>query len=202
MCYNAEVSIQTWYFAVFGFIVGLLSGFPLSKLLFAIVFSSMQLVEYYLWKNINNPEKNRFYSMIGHWILNFEPLFALFLIQNIQIMTFLIVFYILFISIYTLLYHHKIKYYTNIGQNGHLNWQFTNNIGRFYGFIWFSLFFFGIFMSKDIVFILGGIFTLFYSYIKENGKNTFTSIWCYLSNIVWIYVILWAIFTQFKIIKK
>jgi hypothetical protein len=201
MCYNASISIQTWYFAVVGFIIGLLGGFPIQKLLFAIVFSSMQLVEYYLWTNQTNYDKNIFYSKISHIVLILEPLFALFMIQNIQLMKFFVTFYILFLIIFHTLYLKKMNFYTFVGENGHLDWQFTRNIGNLYGFIWFGLFFFGIYMSKDIVFLLGGIITLVYSLYKENN-NTFTSLWCYLSNIVWIYIIIWVIFYKFNLFKK
>jgi hypothetical protein len=201
MCYNATISIQTWYFALLGFIIGFIGGFPIRKLLFALLFSSMQLVEYYLWKNIKNQSKNRFYSIIGHIILTLEPLFALIMIQNNYITQSLIYFYIFFTILFNFIYHHKINFYTTIGQNGHLDWQFTRNIGNFYGFVWFSLLFFGVFMSKDIVFILGGIFTLLYSIIIEKNNNTFTSLWCYLTNIAWIYIILWVITNKLLIYK-
>jgi hypothetical protein len=198
MCYNADISIQTWQFAIIGFIIGLLGGFPIQKLLFAILFSSMQLVEYFLWTNLNDPDKNRFYSIIGHIVLLLEPLFALFMIQNLQLMKFLVTFYIIFLIIFHTLYLKKMNFYTLVGENRHLDWQFTRNIGNLYSFIWFGLLFFGIYMSKDIVFLLGGIITLLYSLYKENYNNTFTSLWCYLSNIVWVYIIFWVILHHFR----
>ena len=57
MCWNADVSIKTWYFALFGFIIGLIGKqIHISVLLFALLFSSIQLVEYYLWKNLNDKD--------------------------------------------------------------------------------------------------------------------------------------------------
>lgn len=198
MCYNAQVSLNTWYFAIFGFLVGLFAGFPLPKLLFALLFSSMQLVEYFLWKYIDDPKKNRFYSKMGHLILIFEPLFAIFMIPHKMILYGLSAFYILFLILFHLYNYQKIHFYTRVGKNGHLDWQFSRNLGDLYGLIWFGLFFTGIYMSKDIVFLWGGILSLLFTLYSEKFENTFTSKWCYISNIVWIYIILCALFSLYN----
>ena len=52
MCWNADVSIKTWLFAITIFIIGFMYGFPLRKLIFILIFSNIQLIEYFLWKNL------------------------------------------------------------------------------------------------------------------------------------------------------
>lgn len=196
MCWNAEVSIKTWYFALFGFIIGFIGKqVHISVLLFALLFSSMQLIEYYLWKNINNQSKNEFYSKIGYFIILLEPLFALFMVYNLKlyglsITKFLITFYIFYIILFTYVRYNKLNFITHIGNNGHLDWGFTKNRGFLHNLIWFGLFYFGIFMTKNIIFIILGIFTLLYSLYKTNFDGTSNSLWCYYSNIIWVYIIL------------
>ncbi len=191
MCWNHDVSIKTWYFALFGFIIGLIGKqLPLSVLFFALLFSSMQLVEYYLWNNINDEKKNRFYSIIGYIIILLEPLFALFMVTHLPITKFLITFYLLYIILFTYFKYKKINFITHIGNNGHLDWQFIKNFGNLHYIIWFSLFYFGIFMTKNIVYIIFAIFTLLYSLYKTNYDSTSNSLWCYYSNIIWIYIII------------
>ncbi len=85
MCWNADVSIKTWYFALFGFIIGFIGKqVHISVLLFGLLFSSMQLVEYYLWNNLNNKDKNTFYSKLGYLVIALEPLFALFMVYSLH----------------------------------------------------------------------------------------------------------------------
>ncbi len=200
MCWNADVSIKTWYFALIGFIIGLIGKqVHISVLLFALLFSSMQLIEYYLWKNLNNHDKNQFYSKIGHFIILLEPLFALFMVYSLKlyglsITKFLITIYIIYICIFTYTKYNKLNFITRIGNNGHLDWGFTKNHGILHYIIWFSLFYFGIFMTKNIVFIILGIFTLLYSLYKTNYDGTSNSLWCYYSNIIWVYIIIRNLF--------
>ncbi len=200
MCWNASVSLKTWYFALFGFIIGLIGKqLPFSILLFGLLFSSMQLIEYYLWTNLNHEDKNKFYSKIAYIVILLEPLFALFIAHSyklfsIDITKFLIVFYILYIAIFTKMNYHKLNFITNIGNNGHLDWGFTKDKGLLHNLIWFGLFYFGIFMTKNIVFIILGTFTLLYSLYKTNFDGTSNSLWCYYSNILWVYIIVRNLF--------
>ncbi len=200
MCWNADVSIKTWYFAVFGFIIGLIGKqLPLSILLFSLLFSSMQLVEYYLWTHLNHEDKNTFYSKLGYLVIALEPLFALFMVYSLKIYglpitKFFILFYIIYISIFTKMNYHKLNFHTRIGNNGHLDWGFTKDKGLLHNLIWFGLFYFGIFMTKNIVFIILGTFTLLYSLYKTNFDGTSNSLWCYYSNILWVYIIVRNLF--------
>ncbi len=196
MCWNAEVSIKTWYFALIGFIIGLIGKqIHISILLFALLFSSIQLVEYYLWKNINNQSKNEFYSKMGYFIILLEPLFALFMVYSLKLYTFpitkfLIMFYIIYISLFTYIKYNKINFNTRIGDNGHLDWGFIKNNGYLHYAIWFIVFFFGVIMSKNIFIIIVAGFALLYSLYKSNYTSTFTTLWCNYSNALWIYIII------------
>ncbi len=200
MCWNASVSLKTWYFALFGFIIGLIGKqLPFSILLFGLLFSSMQLIEYYLWTNLNHEDKNKFYSKIAYIVILLEPLFALFIAHSyklfsIDITKFLIVFYILYIAIFTKMNYHKLNFITHIGNNGHLDWGFSKNNGKLHYMIWFFIFFYGIVMSKNIVIIAVATFALLYSLYKSNYDNTFTSLWCNYSNILWVYIIIRNLF--------
>ncbi len=195
MCWNASVSLKTWYFALFGFFIGLIGNqIHISVLLFALLFSSMQLIEYYLWNNLNNEDKNTFYSKIGYLVILLEPLFALFMVYNLPITKFLIVFYILYIAIFTKINYHKLNFITCIGNNGHLEWYFLKNNGLLHYIIWMFIFFYGVIMSKNIAIIVVATFGLLYSLYKSNYDGTFTSLWCNYSNVLWVYIIVRNLF--------
>ncbi len=196
MCWNASVSLKTWYFALFGFFIGLIGNqIHISVLLFALLFSSMQLIEYYLWKNLNDKDKNTFYSKIGYLVILLEPLFALFMVYSLKlyglpITKFLIVFYIIYTLIYIKINYHKINFNTRIGNNGHLDWGFIRNNGLLHYIIWMFIFFYGVFMTKNIAIIAVATFGLLYSLYKANYGGTVNSLWCYYSNVLWVYIII------------
>ncbi len=199
MCWNAEVSLKTWIFGFIVFIIGLLYGFPLNKLLFFLVFTSMQLLEYYKWTYLKDKKKNEFFSRIGHILIMIEPIFSFFLIQPIykNIQFILLSLYLLFIGIYNYFNYHKLDFKTVIGKSGHLHWNYMDYDRDFFYKVWTLFFFSGIFLSGDIFIILISLFTFLYSYFSVSIGNEFDSFWCYIVNIAWIYVLLHIIYNQY-----
>jgi hypothetical protein len=200
MCWSAEVSIKTWYFAVAGLLIGLYGGFPLHKLIFAILFSSMQLIEYYLWTYLKNPAKNQYYTLIGLVVILLEPLAALLLVPDRKIALSVGFLYIALMVVWLYQTYQKRvdeitedRYTTVVGKNGHLYWPFVRDLNGWAGIAWFMVFFFGIFMSRDIVFILVATIALGYSIYSESYNGTYTSLWCNYSNALWVWIILWVV---------
>lgn len=206
MCWSAEVSIKTWYFAVAGLLIGLYGGFPLNKLLFAILFSSMQLIEYYLWTYLKNPAKNQYYTLVGLAVILLEPLGALLLVPNRKIALSVAAIYIGLMGIWFYQMYQKRsteiaeeKYITKVGQNGHLYWPFVRDLNGWAGIIWFVIFFFGVIMSRDLVMILIASIALAYSIYKESYNGTYTSLWCNYSNALWVWIILWVVAKKLRL---
>ncbi len=200
MCWNAEVSIQTYLFAVILFILGYSYSFPLRKLIFMIIFSNIQLIEYFLWKNLKDKKNNEFYSKLGYLNIFLEPIGACLLIDNIQIRYFSILLYILLFSIYYLFNYKQIDFSTTLSKNGFLQWNSLSieNNHIYYAIIWFIFFFGGILLSKDL-FIMGVTFSTFIFTVYNITKhNSFASYWCSISNILWFYVLGWIIYKNYK----
>ncbi len=202
MCWNAEVSIQTFLFATICCILGYNYGFPVKKLIFFMVFSSMQLIEYFLWKNLKDKKKNEFYSKLGFLVILLEPLSSLNLIENnYKLRNLLMILYLLITIIFLYFNYHKIDFQTNIGKKGFLNWKWLNafNISSFIYFIIWNIFFFsGVILSKDILIIFFAIFTNVYSWYNYKVHDTFGTYWCSIVNVLWIYVIFWIIYKNYK----
>ena len=135
MCWNASVSLKTWYFAVFGFIIGLIGKqLPLSILLFSLLFSSMQLVEYYLWTYLNAEDKNNFYSKVGYLVIALEPLFALFIAHSyklfsIDITKFLIIF---LLDVYNLFFDLDLLEFESFNKSLNLFIRFSEYFSLFF----------------------------------------------------------------------
>ena len=83
MCWNESVSMNTFIFStfvvIFSYFNNVLDIYQ-SLLLFSISF--MQLVEFFIWRNIKNTRKNIFYSKIAELVLVSQPVFSLLTIQN------------------------------------------------------------------------------------------------------------------------
>ncbi len=200
MCWNAEVSIQTYLFAVITFILGYAYGFPLRKLIFMLVFSNIQLIEYFLWKNLNDKKKNEFYSKLGYLNITLEPIAACLLIDNIKLRYFSLIICSLILFIYFIIYQKKIDFSTSISKNGFLKWnslKFKDH-GIFYSIIWFLFFFGGILLSKDFFIIFISFITFFLSIYNISYLNSFVSYLCSISNILWLYVLGWIIYNNYK----
>ncbi len=207
MCWSAEVSIKTWYFAVAGLLIGLYGGFPMGKLIFAIVFSSMQLVEYYLWKNLKNPVENQRYTLIGMGVILAEPLAALLLVPDKRAAITIGVIYVGLMAIW--LYHFyqrrakeiaEGKLLTVVGKDSpHLYWPFVKDLNGWAGISWFTIFFLALILGRDLIFLAVASIGLIYSIYRESYNGTYTSLWCNYSNVIWIYVILWVAAKKLRI---
>jgi hypothetical protein len=199
MCWSAEVSLKTWYFAIAGLLIGLYGGFPFPKLIFAIIFSTIQLVEYYLWTYLKDPTKNQYYSLAGMAVILAEPLGALLLVPDRKVALYIGLLYIALMCVWLYQMYQKRsneiaqnKYLTKVGHNDHLYWPFVEDFHGWAASIWFIVFFFGVLMSRDIAIILIGSLALIYSVYRENYKGTYTTLWCNYSNLLWVWIILWV----------
>ena len=58
------------------------------------------MVEYFIWKNIDNPQWNSIFSLCGLIVLLLEPLCSMFLIEDTKIRNPIIIAYILYLIIF------------------------------------------------------------------------------------------------------
>jgi hypothetical protein len=70
MCWNAEVSLNTFIFGIVSAIIVLiLNKLKYHLVLILLSFTSIQLLEYFTWKNLNNKKVIRILSIIGIQII-------------------------------------------------------------------------------------------------------------------------------------
>jgi hypothetical protein len=196
MCWNAEISINTFMFSclalIFIFLSSTFTKYKSSTFtqiwvyLFFFEIASMQLVEYFLWKHLNHPQKNKWFSTIGFWIVMAQPLTLMMLIPHLQIKYFLLVTYALFI-ILSKIYRSRypIEYRTSIGENGHLSWEWMNLKGYEIMFVILYLLFYVVtlfYVNHSILsmFILLTLLVSLFFYVKS---NTFSTMWCWITNV-------------------
>ena len=189
MCWNAEISGYTFIFTVF--CVGLTYIFDAQKnsiLLYVLTFSFIQLIEYILWTNIDEPCINTTISNIGMIILILECYTSINLIHNLRIRNSAFISFSILatICLYT---HDYTRSHTVVGHNGHLLWNWTPNttytcVYLIY-FVGSSYFWNGTLFIRTFS-LLTFTISLMYSIIFGGGMGT---LWCWISNSSSIYLL-------------
>ena len=187
MCWNAEISLNTFIFGcISAIIVYLLGVVNINIIIILLSFTSMQLLEYFIWKNMDDKKINDFLSKIGLLIIITQIILLCIFNKNYIIFLY---FYLIFLTLFVIFELNKIKFETVIGENGHLRWKWLE-----FNIIWIivGLSFYLITCSNIIsfLFIFGTLLISIYHYYEY---KTWGSMWCYISNIGWIYFIYYSI---------
>jgi hypothetical protein len=129
MCWNETVSLNTFIFSTFAIVFAYYNNIItiFQGLLLLCVFS-MQLIEFFLWRNISNKKKNELYSRIAEAVLISQPIFSLLTLTNpvikyVTVTSYII--YLVFVNVFPLL-QSKQPYKTSVGKNGHLRWDWLS----------------------------------------------------------------------------
>jgi len=191
MCWNESVSLNTFLFS--GFVILLITynnAFTKYKiqvlnniffLFFSISVISIQLVEFFIWRNINNAYYNHLFSIVEGSLIFIQPIFTIMIISKEKIKNILLLLYLFFAILYSIytLYTKNIK--TVISEKDHLKWNFISNNKIW--IIWLFFFLFSFFYEKHFTGVILALLLLcivFYNYVND---NSFPSMWCWISNL-------------------
>lgn len=159
-------------------------------ILIVLSFSLIQLLEYFIWININNEKINKLLSQIGLFIIGFQ----LFLLSYFNENKYILYVYLYFVLLFILLELKNVKFKTDVGENGHLRWLWLD-----LPLIWLIIFisFYLITNTQTkfrFLFVIISLIISLYYYYKY---KTWGTMWCYFSNILWIYLIIYS-FLNYK----
>ena len=204
MCWNADISINTFLFSCLAlFFIYFTNTYTKYKskafdnpfmYLIIISFVIMQLIEYFLWRNLKNKEINTNLSILGFTILMIQPITLMLydtynsgnITRFIQLISVYSIGWISFL-LYKYLYH-PISFITTIGKNGHLAWNWLNfNAYELiaYLLLYFSYIFYSfVYLSININSIYKYLFliTAFIARMFYFKTSEFGSMWCWLFN--------------------
>uniref|UniRef100_A0A6C0I483 Uncharacterized protein n=1 Tax=viral metagenome TaxID=1070528 RepID=A0A6C0I483_9ZZZZ len=200
MCWNEDVSLNTFLFGLFVLCFIAYNNeytrykteeFSKCPTLYAFLFSVilMQLVEHYLWRSIHNRNErmNQLFSILGWFLLYvIQPGLAILLIPmaKIRYAALFIYFFALTASVFV----YPITWKTTIDEKGHLLWiwadlrEYSKIISLFYIIALSAL---GFHLP---IFTVGGAFFLAISYF--HFQNSWGSLWCWLSNSLFFYFLI------------
>ena len=199
MCWNEHVSINTFLFS--SFVLALIiynntyTKYKIQELnnpwiyFFLASFIVMQLIEFFIWRNINNKVYNNIFSILGLLLILIQPVASLMLLKNIQLRNLLIISYLAFVIPFSIYKFSTKHIHSVVSKQGHLNWMFfgSNPITFTWWLLWLFLLLFVFFYEKIWIGILFGLLSLVIAYINFANDKSAGSIWCWIINSVMIY---------------
>jgi hypothetical protein len=221
MCWNAEVSLNTFLFS--SFVLTLImynNAFTKYKIqelnnvwiyAFFASFIIMQLVEFFIWRNINDKYYNHIFSLFALGVLFIQPICSLMILSNVLLRNMLLTIYLLLTMpycVYIIITHYTynakcafdnysakcaIDLYRHNGlysvksKAGHLEWKFMDSIPMYLWINWYFFLFFSLVYEKLWLGILFAILTIGIIQYKYHTDNTFGSMWCWVINTIMIY---------------
>jgi hypothetical protein len=136
MCWNESISLNTFLFS--GFVILLITynnAFTKYKieslnniylLLFSISVVSIQLVEFFVWRNINNVYYNHLFSIVEASIIFIQPVLSIMIITKKTLRNTLLFLYLLLSIPYAIYTINTKNIKTIVTEKGHLQWNFVS----------------------------------------------------------------------------
>lgn len=184
MCWSAEGSLQTY---AFGMILAAMHKYqgdldPQIWLLMT-VFTHMQLVEYFLWKNLNVPDSNRLWSGAGMALLFIQPLISATLL-NPNLRNKLWITYALGAATYFAT--RKVDLTTEVGGNGHLKWNWITSFKTPWAIAWLLMLVGPMVVTGHKTAASFIVATYFASSYFNDKYGTAGSYWCWFAISTWM----------------
>ncbi len=168
--------------------------------LFLFEVALMQLIEFFLWRNLKNEYMNKQLSMLAAFIICLQMLTLTLMIQNNTYKYLMLIFgfvLFLFYVVYKYLYNPTV-FHTHVGKNGHLVWEWLNQKGWENIFLIIGLLFYIIpaLLINNTHFAIFLIVSLFVSILMYYKYRTIGSMWCWMANLFLLFFIVNILFIQ------
>ena len=200
MCWNQHVSLNTFIFSLFVLLlIAYNNAYTQYKMpefnniyvyLFFLSFISIQLIEFFIWRNINDKSLNQFFSIAGMLLVTVQPIISLMMLKDETIKYILIIVYTVFSTLfvsYKIINHDIIS---TISKHCHLRWNWfhfsTYDYIILYG-LWVTFFIYAPIVNKHyrIMFYALLLFAIsMYSFYKDDSAG---SLWCWSINTIMFY---------------
>ena len=156
--------------------------------IYYLSFSSIQLLEYFAWGNLNDKKMNRFLSQIGVFLIFIQPILFIKSLNKVEdkIKTVVIVSYLVFFLCCILYF--PIDFSMVKAPNGHLGWNWLN-YPPLIVFTWVFFYFILLLYTESYVSFISSVMlfiAIYYTYYKT---NTWGSLWCWIANTITLYLI-------------
>jgi|LakMenEpi03Aug12_release.lakeMendotaPanAssembly.Ray.scaffolds.fasta_scaffold97534_3 hypothetical protein len=205
MCWSAEVSLKTFLIGTISAIICLyLDAIPKSLIVVSWSFTLVQLLEYFTWTYINDKPKIYYLSIIGLLLIFLQLFLACYYYvknNNKNLQRGLFISFIIYIIAYCIFVLPKTKFNMKKGANGHLEWEWLEMPPIFLlgGLIFYIM---PILFNKNYAGLIFTLITILISLYYYYKYKTWGTMWCYFSNIIWIFFILFSLYRIYFGLEK
>jgi len=196
MCWNQQVSLNTFLFSIFVLLLIIYNNtFTQYKIvdlqnpwmyLFFASFIFMQLIEFFIWRNVDNKFYNNTFSTMAALLIFFQPVASLMLLSNVTLRNVLLIIYIVTATPYFIYKFLTKTMHSTVSKKGHLNWLFFENTSLLF-VLWLFFFLFSLFYERKWSGFFFGVILLCISYYNYANDQTVGSMWCWVVNSIMIY---------------
>jgi hypothetical protein len=202
MCWNAEVSLKTFiYGTISALICTYLQGIPFKVIIITWFFTAMQLLEYFAWTYIDNKSVIYYLSAIGVLLIFMQQFLLSYFVSDVALQKIMVKIFIVYFILYCIFVLPKVKFNMKKGENGHLVWEWAS-LPPLVLFAALMLYIVPILLDKNYIgafFTVATILVSLYFYYKY---KTWGTMWCYFSNIIWVFFVLFSTYRYFYGVKK
>jgi len=196
MCWNENVSLNTFLFS--SFVLALIiynNSFTKYKIqelnnkwvyFFIASFVFMQLIEFFIWRNINNNFYNNIFSNLATLLLIIQPILSIMILTNVKLRNVLLIFYLSLAVPYSIYKFSNSNIHSVISESGHLRWKFFDTSPVIW-MGWLFFFLFSFVYEKNWIGLFFGLITLIIAFLNYTKDHTMWSMWCWGVNSVMIY---------------
>jgi hypothetical protein len=203
MCWNQYVSINTFAFGIFGLLLfafnNTYSQYRLPAFnnpytyLFMLSIILMQLVEFFLWRNLKNKSINRIISTMGLLLIFLQPAASILLIRELGLRNKLLALYGVLASVVFVYNLATSDIHTTVSPCKHLSWNWVSygspladvlvKLG-YLVFLFFPLMYNKYYLS--LIFL--AVYMGFIYYYNKTGSAG--SLWCLSANVIMVYLLI------------
>lgn len=187
MCWNAEVSIQSFGIGLLAIFLLTMTGTSVPTIIFYTTIVFMQLIEYIVWTYGSDPEINFYASLGGAGLLMLQPIASILAVAPVQMRTMLLIAYIILGVITHFMDQDgrslRERYRIEAGPSGdapHLIWRWLLPVP------WFSLAVYFIFLIGPLLitkqFDLTALVFLTLGFSIYSFGKGWGSMWCWIVN--------------------
>ena len=194
MCWNAEVSIQSFGIGMVGILVAVMTGTSFPMILFYTTIVFMQFVEYIVWTYGADPNTNFYASLGGAGLLALQPIASILAIAPAIYKTPLLISYLI-LGLISQIIDHRSDHRSfhdryRIERGEHLIWKWLDPVPRFSLLIYFIFLIGPLLLSKQYEFVALVMVTLVFSVYAYGKGNTWGSMWCWIVNWMVVFICL------------
>jgi hypothetical protein len=185
MCWNAEVSLQSFGIGIVAILLGLYHGLSLPTALFCLTIVFMQLIEYIVWSNYADKKVNYLASLGAVFLLWLQPIASILTLPG-SLRSSLLIPYLSLTGAGLLFGFSSSKDNLRMyrGTNGHLVWDWLQRDMKTYLslIVYFVFLLLPLVLSQEFVLLGLSLLTLGASLFSFYDANTWGSMWCWIVN--------------------